>query len=242
MGVLREYHAAMGAADPRARRHARALHRRRHDGLLQRPGADARPGAARGAHGAARCRREVGAARGRLAAAAATTCSMGVGIAQGFATIGAIGFEGRIDYGAIGTVTNLAARLCGEAGGGEILVSQRVVAALGPGFRYRGARRDPAQGFPASGAGVPGQGWPIGCHRDAPRPGESAAPSAHLGASETRGQPAARPARSWVWRMRLRRTTVHLPSDVTSMSSRDQHRPPWDPPRIGLEVVVAHDQ
>ena len=56
---------------------------------------------------------------------------MGVGVAQGFATIGAIGFPGRIDYGAIGTVTNLAARLCGEAAGGEILVSQRVNALLG---------------------------------------------------------------------------------------------------------------
>ena len=43
--------------------------------------------------------------------------ALGVGIAQGYATIGAIGFEGRWDYGAIGTVTNLAARLCGEAGG-----------------------------------------------------------------------------------------------------------------------------
>jgi adenylate cyclase len=52
----------------------------------------------------------------------------GVGIAQGFATLGKIGFEGRFDYAAIGTVTNLAARLCGEAGGGEILVSQRVYA------------------------------------------------------------------------------------------------------------------
>jgi class 3 adenylate cyclase len=57
--------------------------------------------------------------------------SMGVGIAQGFATIGGIGFPGRVDYGAIGTVTNLAARLCGEASGGEILVSQRVNAMLG---------------------------------------------------------------------------------------------------------------
>ncbi|MGZ5732855.1 MAG: adenylate/guanylate cyclase domain-containing protein [Caldimonas sp.] len=56
--------------------------------------------------------------------------AMGVGIAQGFATIGSIGFPGRIDYGAIGTVTNLAARLCGEARGGEILVSQRVQALL----------------------------------------------------------------------------------------------------------------
>lgn len=55
---------------------------------------------------------------------------MGIGIAQGFATLGGIGFAGRIDYGAIGTVTNLAARLCGEAAGGEILISQRVRGAL----------------------------------------------------------------------------------------------------------------
>ncbi len=51
----------------------------------------------------------------------------GVGIAQGYATIGAIGFEGRLDYGAIGTVTNLAARLCGEAKPGQILASQRLL-------------------------------------------------------------------------------------------------------------------
>jgi len=56
---------------------------------------------------------------------------MGIGIAQGFATLGGIGFEGRVDYGAIGTVTNLASRLCGEAAGGEILLSQRVQGALG---------------------------------------------------------------------------------------------------------------
>jgi adenylate cyclase len=54
----------------------------------------------------------------------------GVGIAQGHATLGRIGFEGRSDYAAIGTVTNLAARLCGDAGPGQILVSQRVHAAL----------------------------------------------------------------------------------------------------------------
>ena len=53
-----------------------------------------------------------------------------IGIAQGYATIGAIGFEGRWDYGAIGTVTNLAARLCGEAGSSEILVSRRVGGAV----------------------------------------------------------------------------------------------------------------
>lgn len=49
----------------------------------------------------------------------------GIGIASGYATLGAIGFEGRRDYGAIGVVTNLAARLCGEAQAFQILVSQR---------------------------------------------------------------------------------------------------------------------
>ena len=52
----------------------------------------------------------------------------GVGIAQGYATLGMIGFEGRVDYGAIGPVTNLASRLCDEARGGQILISQRVYA------------------------------------------------------------------------------------------------------------------
>ena len=46
------------------------------------------------------------------------------------ATIGAIGFEGRWDYGAIGTVTNLSARLCGEARGGQILVNPRAYAGI----------------------------------------------------------------------------------------------------------------
>ena len=50
----------------------------------------------------------------------------GVGIAQGYATLGKIGFEGRFDYAAIGTVTNLASRLCDKALDGQILISQRV--------------------------------------------------------------------------------------------------------------------
>jgi adenylate cyclase len=50
----------------------------------------------------------------------------GVGIAGGYATIGTIGFEGRLDYGAIGAVTNLAARLCGEAKHDQILISPRI--------------------------------------------------------------------------------------------------------------------
>jgi adenylate cyclase len=55
---------------------------------------------------------------------------LGIGISQGYATVGAIGFEGRIDYGAIGTVTNLANRLCDLAEPGHILVSQRVFAEI----------------------------------------------------------------------------------------------------------------
>ena len=54
----------------------------------------------------------------------------GIGIAQGYATIGAIGFEGRWDYGSIGTVCNLAARLCGEAKPGQILLPQRLLASI----------------------------------------------------------------------------------------------------------------
>jgi len=55
---------------------------------------------------------------------------VGIGIAQGYATLGAIGFEGRLDYGAIGAVCSLGARLCAVAEGGEILVSQRVMTAV----------------------------------------------------------------------------------------------------------------
>jgi class 3 adenylate cyclase len=54
---------------------------------------------------------------------------VGIGIAQGYATLGQIGFEGRLDYTAIGTVANLAARLCAEAKDGEVLVTARVAAA-----------------------------------------------------------------------------------------------------------------
>jgi class 3 adenylate cyclase len=51
----------------------------------------------------------------------------GIGIAHGFATLGTIGFEGRFDYAAIGTVSNVASRLCDEAKPGQILVSPRVL-------------------------------------------------------------------------------------------------------------------
>jgi signal transduction histidine kinase/class 3 adenylate cyclase/CheY-like chemotaxis protein len=55
----------------------------------------------------------------------------GVGIAVGYATLGRIGFEGRFDYGAVGSVVNLASRLGNEAAGGQILISPRVLAAVG---------------------------------------------------------------------------------------------------------------
>ncbi len=51
---------------------------------------------------------------------------MGAGVAFGYATCGRIGFEGRFEYTAIGPVVNLAARLCGEALGGQLLVNERV--------------------------------------------------------------------------------------------------------------------
>ncbi len=55
---------------------------------------------------------------------------LGIGIAQGYASVGVIGFEGRYEYAAIGSVTNLASRLCAQAEGGAILITQRVAAAV----------------------------------------------------------------------------------------------------------------
>ena len=54
----------------------------------------------------------------------------GVGLAQGYATLGAIGFEARWDYGAIGSVINLASRLCDEAKPGQILMPRRLLGAV----------------------------------------------------------------------------------------------------------------
>ncbi len=60
---------------------------------------------------------------------------LGVGVAAGYATCGQVGFEGRYEYAAIGTVTNLAARLCSEAKGGQVLISQRVHTMLAGGVQ-----------------------------------------------------------------------------------------------------------
>jgi len=59
-----------------------------------------------------------------------TELGLGVGIAAGYATLGRVGFEGRYDYGALGPVTNLASRLSSKAAAGQILISQRVYAAV----------------------------------------------------------------------------------------------------------------
>ena len=125
MGVLREYHAEMGKL---ILAYEGTLERFTGDGMMiffndPVPMPDPEERAIRMAL----------AMRERVAELIATwrkrgyELDFGVGIAQGYATIGAIGFEGRWDYGAIGTVTNLAARLCGEAKPGQILISKRLL-------------------------------------------------------------------------------------------------------------------
>ena len=56
--------------------------------------------------------------------------ALGIGVAVGYATLGRIGFEGRSDYGAVGSVVNLAARLCSEASGGQLLLAPAAYAAV----------------------------------------------------------------------------------------------------------------
>jgi len=129
MGMLHEFHAEMGQV---------VLH---HEGTLERFTGDGMMiffnDPVHVPNPAERAVRMALAMRGRVADLRAGwrkrgfDLALGIGIAQGYATIGAIGFEGRWDYSAIGTVTNLAARLCAEAKGGQILAPARVVAAVG---------------------------------------------------------------------------------------------------------------
>ena len=126
MEVLREYHAALGAL---IFRFEGTLERFAGDGLMvffNDPVPCADP-SARAVRMAVAMRQRVGELTG-IWRKHGHQLDLGVGIAQGYATLGKIGFEGRFDYAAIGTVTNLAARLCGEAAGGQILISQRVYA------------------------------------------------------------------------------------------------------------------
>ena len=127
MGVLGEYHTAMGKL---IMEHEGTLERFTGDGLMiffNDPVVVPNP--------VERAVRMAVALRARVEELQAAwrkrddQLGFSIGIAQGYATIGAIGFEGRRDYGAIGTVTNLAARLCGEATDRQILVSSRVAIA-----------------------------------------------------------------------------------------------------------------
>jgi class 3 adenylate cyclase len=72
---------------------------------------------------------------------------LGIGINSGYATCGFIGYEGRRDYAVIGNVTNLAARLCDNAAGGEILISSRVHAELGARYHVEPAGELTLKGF-----------------------------------------------------------------------------------------------
>ena len=113
MAVLREYHGALG---PLIHRYEGTLDRFTGDGLIvffndPVPCPDPALRAVR----LAVDMREAVASLARSWAARGHEIGFGVGIAQGYATLGRIGFEGRFDYTAIGTVTNVAARLCAEA-------------------------------------------------------------------------------------------------------------------------------
>jgi class 3 adenylate cyclase/CheY-like chemotaxis protein len=128
MTVLREYHQAMGEL---IFRYEGTLERFAGDGLMvffNDPVPCSDP-AERAVRMAVAMRERVGELT-RAWRKHGHDLGFGVGIALGYATLGRIGFEGRFDYGAIGTVTNLAARLCGEAEDGQILVSQRVHVAV----------------------------------------------------------------------------------------------------------------
>ena len=128
MGVLREYHAEMGRL---IIEHEGTLERFTGDGMMVffNDPVLVPDAAARAVRMAVAMRERVSELIGKWRKQG-FELDLGVGIAQGYATIGAIGFEGRLDYGAIGTVTNLAARLCGEAKPGQILTSRRVAAQL----------------------------------------------------------------------------------------------------------------
>ena len=124
MGVIREYHEAMG---PLVMAHGGTIERFAGDGIMIFFN-DPVPidNAAATAVKMAIAMQERFALLAQGWQRRGYALGMGIGVAQGYATIGAIGFEGRRDYGAIGTVLNLAARLCGEAAAGQILISQRV--------------------------------------------------------------------------------------------------------------------
>jgi len=129
MAVLREYHSVLG---PLIHRYEGTLERYTGDGMIvifNDPVPCPDP-ALRAVRLAVEMREAV-SSLARSWTDRGYEIGFGVGIAQGYATLGQIGFEGRFDYTAMGTVTNLASRLCDEAKNGQILVTQRVGTVLG---------------------------------------------------------------------------------------------------------------
>jgi class 3 adenylate cyclase len=127
MGILGEYHQAIGAL---IHEYKGTLERFTGDGIMAFfndpvPQDDAAERAVRMSIGIRDAVRELAARWSRRG----HDLALGIGIAQDFATLGRIGFEGRFDYAAIGSVTNLAARLCSDAGAWQVLVTDRVLAA-----------------------------------------------------------------------------------------------------------------
>jgi adenylate cyclase len=128
MSVLGEYHSSLG---PLIHHYEGTLDRFAGDGLIvffndPVPCPDPALRAVR----LAVAMREAVASLTRSWASRGHEIGFGVGIAQGYATLGRIGFADRFDYSAIGTVTNLAARLCDTARDGQILVTRRIAAAI----------------------------------------------------------------------------------------------------------------
>jgi adenylate cyclase len=129
MALLGEYHGAVG---PLIRKYEGTLDRFTGDGMMvffndPLPCPDAPERAAR----LALEMRDAVAALGEGWNKRGHRLGFGIGMAQGYATLGRIGFEDRFDYTAIGAVINLAARLCAEATDGQILVSGRLASSVG---------------------------------------------------------------------------------------------------------------
>ena len=143
--VLGDYHAAMGRL---IAEHEGTLDRFAGDGILvffNDPLPTPEPGK-RAAKMALAMRARFGELRRRWQSTG-YDLDLGMGIARGYATLGAFGYEGRFDYTAVGRVVNLAARLCGEAKPGQILLDQRARATLGDEFRIEPVGPIPLKGF-----------------------------------------------------------------------------------------------
>jgi class 3 adenylate cyclase len=143
--VLEEYHRCLGEVIVR---YGGTLERFVGDGLLvvfndPVPCPDHPGRAVRMALEMRRCMEEIGGTWRRRG----HELGFGVGIARGYATLGRIGFDERTDYAVIGSVPNLASRLCDEARAGQILVSPKVMNSVEDEFEARSVGELPLKGF-----------------------------------------------------------------------------------------------